>query len=954
MKKTKWIATLLALGMCVSVAAFAAGCNEPSAPPDDPGTDQPGGDETEKPAPESISVTNETTPAPGAFELTVSVLPEGADTAFTSALVGEHTFISLDGNEVAISTKTPDGYEFTVEVTSVKAPSVKSQATFTVDNRPSEGLFITTAQRTVNAMQNEGKLQLEYTVYPETDVTFSIEEATEGVSVSESGLIELDEFVDNGISFTVNAVAIAERENEEPLEFRTSVTMNVLNEVEREIATEADLLAVWKGYDDVQSVRNMKNFYKLTNNIRLNSSWKAIGFKTDTQFVKFEGSFNGNGYTISNFNMNAGWNSGFFYVIGEVGVVKNLTLESGKNAGEGLKGLFSGPFAGKIEGKVENCVADVRVESVANSAGVYQPIATFAGTLETTARVINCISYGQAIVDKTTDKNPDDTRWSGFVASVLGTFDVSVRSCFMLDGTAKYAIGHHTSAAVDPEGFFKTAEEMQTSATFAEYDEETGLGFDRAVWRIKEGAMPVLKNEKFIEPASISVTFGGEALEVETLEVKHGSYAVTATVAGSEGAEGAPQAFGIKLIPAEGVSEDAFTVKDGAVFANVKFANDGDKCTLVVYSLYSPEVNKTVELTFKKELSLIASLPESVTYTAETSTFDLAELGDIEIIGGTDAAQLTFELKNKLAGVTLSAEGLLTLTAESDNTAEIKIAVKVSEGGLDAQSEELTVTIINTEFKDIATAEQFLAIWDLDKKAESMLHMHNNYRLTADIHLSAIKPIGFGIDSKTADGGVDGGYGLFGTFDGNGYTLSWDGEPNVGWNSGLFTKVESTGVIKNLKMQGQMSGVIAGPIGVLDGRVENCLFNVRVRSQHASQGIGSAVGSVRGKGKIVNSIAIGVTRATDYTDCYSVSAFYGQINNLSDGKNIGENCFVLEGSVANEYGKWATESNVTSPVSIITETEMKTAAAFSGFDSAIWNFTEGELPALIQNCSTSK
>ena len=322
MKNSKLLAALLALTIGAGVAGFAVGCGKTELPPDDSRTEQPSddgstdGSTAEKPAPTSITVTNAATVKPGAFNITVSVFPEGADDTFTSSLVGSHTLVSLVDNEIAISEDIEDGYEFTVEVKSVKAPSVTTSFTFTADNRPAEGLYIKTLQRTVNAQQNGGTLQLTHSMYPavneedgDVSVAYSIEEANGadsylGVSVTPDGLISLDTYVDNRITFTVKASATVGGKT-----YNDSVVMTVQNEIEREISSEAELRAIWAGTDEA-SVRHLNNFYVLTDNIALTSAWKAIGDDTHS----FEGSFNGNGYTISNFNMNAGWNSGFISV----------------------------------------------------------------------------------------------------------------------------------------------------------------------------------------------------------------------------------------------------------------------------------------------------------------------------------------------------------------------------------------------------------------------------------------------------------------------------------------------------------------------------------------------------------------------------------------------------------------------------------------------------------------
>ncbi len=951
MKKARWITALLVAALSCSVAGVAVACGGDDEPPEHtthpdangdglcdiggeaitpsgegPGPEGPGGEE--KPAPTSISITNEANPHPGAFEITVEVQPAGADASFTAALIGEHTLVSLSDNEVAISEDIDDGYEFTVEVTSAVAPAVKAQKTFTVDNRPEEGVHITTLQRTVDAQQNEGKLQLRYTVWPEQDVTFSLEEACAGVTVSGEGLISLDPMVDNRITFTVRAASADGQ-------YSDTVTMEVKNEVEREIADETALRAIWTGNNE-QSVRNMRNFYKLTSDIALTSPWTlAIGYDSSNEaYEGFTGSFNGNGHTISNFNMNAGWNSGLFYRIGEGGIVKNLALTSGKGAGEGVKGMFSGPFAGYLLGTIENCIADVRVDSDRSNAGVTQPMGTFLGTLTPTGKIYNSISLGQAYVDKTGEANPDITRDSGFVASFTGSvFENCVKATYSLEGTSNFVLGHN-GAGTTVEGFFKTMAELRTAATYPEYDEETGIGFDRDIWRIVDGALPCLKNDNFAEPASVAVTFGGEEVTDESITVEHGRYAVLATVKDGEGSEAhVPQSVEIVLAASDGAEEGAFTLSGNEVVVDGTLAKLGDTCTVTVTSLYQPSATVTFTLEYDARLAVVVSgLPEFAEYTVSGGTLDLSEY--VTVLNGSDA-ELTFTLSEELAGVTLTEAGVLTLTAESDNTSVIKFTVAAELGDQSATSDECELPVKNLVPKAISSADQFNAIWTGDN-ALSRVHMHNNYVLTQDIDLGGeARVMGIAAD------GVDG-YGLFGTLDGAGYTLSWTNTVEVGWNSGFIPKVEEGGVIKNLNFKGTVKGAICGPIGLVCGTVENCFFDVTVIATNANQQYGSAVGILGGHGVIRNLISVGEVTGVEAGG----SAVYGKtFGTSSTAMGTATNCYALEGTVKNEAPTdkdSVTEENI----GTLTEEEMRTAATFDGWDTDVWYFGDGAYPTL--------
>lgn len=904
--------------------------------------------------PESISITNEdTTPAPGFFEITAQVMPEGADQRFTASLVGEHTLVQIVDNEVAIDAEIEDGYTFTVSVASVADPQITATKEFVVDNRPEDGLHITTPQRVVDAQVNDGKLQLKYTMVPEAEVTFSLETEVDGVSITSGGEISVDKYANNGIAFTVVAEATVEEE-----EFRTTVDMTVLNEIEREISTEEELRAIWTG-DNAESRARMQNHYILTDNIVLTSDWTSIandGTEGGTG-AQFNGNFNGNGYTISNFNMNAGWNNGFFYSIGEEGVVENLVLESGNGVNDGIHGMFCGPFAGYCFGTIQNSMANVRVTSDTNSAGAHISVGSFVGTIGATGLVINCVSIGQTVINRNpTGENSDYT--TGFAASMPGTLGQCLRSSYALEGTIENIVGHRSGIDTAAEGeldVIRTEEEMKTAASYPEYDAETEEGFDREIWRIVDGSFPSLYNDKFVEPAMIEVKVNGEEIIDGKFTVGHGDYEFTAEVTDADGsAVNVPQSFSIiSFATGTGVADGAFTYDGVTVSVNGSLAKDGDTVTIVLASDLNTNIQTTVTFTFEGALAVVVDEIPDLEYTADgANTFDVSDL--VTVLSGSGSETVTYEITQGTAGVTINEEtGVLTITAASNNTAVFKVQVTVTDGSETAKSAEISVNVVNTVPKEISTAEEFLAIWPIgrwdapDDTVKPL--MHNNYILTDNIDLgSSAKVIGFGWSED------DPGYGLFGTFDGNGYTISWSNNLAVSWNCGLFAKVEATGVIKNLKMQtygdGAIHGLVAGPIGFVYGTVENCFFDVKVTTEKQSTGavqpIGTAVAAVCGGGKLINVISIGQAML-EIDGTPIVSGVYGKTHDTDSANAVVTDSYALSGTVTKtEIDTVADKITAENTKIVLTDTEMRTASNFADWDTEIWYIADGAYPTL--------
>jgi uncharacterized repeat protein (TIGR02543 family) len=123
---------------------------------------------------------------------------------------------------------------------------------------------------------------------------------------------------------------------------------------------------------------SLNKHYKQVQNITLQSNWTPIG----TNAGQFTGSFDGNGFTISNLTINNSSNyQGMFGYIGTGGMVKNIGLINGSIKG----GNYTGGVAGYSSGTVQNCYVSGSVSGGAYTGGV-------AGT--NTGTVQNCYVTG--------------------------------------------------------------------------------------------------------------------------------------------------------------------------------------------------------------------------------------------------------------------------------------------------------------------------------------------------------------------------------------------------------------------------------------------------------------------------------------------------------------------------------------------------------------------------------
>lgn len=102
----------------------------------------------------------------------------------------------------------------------------------------------------------------------------------------------------------------------------------------------------------------------LANDINMSgTTWSGIGVNSRTGNI-FNGTFDGNGYVISNLS----GSQGLFNSVGASGVVKDLGLENVNITGSGSSG--TGGITGKLQGLVENCYVTGTISSGGHTGGI--------------------------------------------------------------------------------------------------------------------------------------------------------------------------------------------------------------------------------------------------------------------------------------------------------------------------------------------------------------------------------------------------------------------------------------------------------------------------------------------------------------------------------------------------------------------------------------------------------
>ncbi len=640
------------------------------------------------------------------------------------------------------------------------------------------------------------------TVPANSAVVYSLDKEVVGVSIDPStGVVTLSPSVNNRAKVIVVITAA-----ENPYAFE-KVEFTIINEIVREIATVEDLMAL-SGNIDV-----LYNNYKLVANIVLVEDFSPIGPGIGSNLVDdgYKGTFDGNGYTISNLNMvKTSWNAGFFRSIASEGVVKNLSLVGGET---GVVTIIGGSLAGFLWGTVENCFVNVNVTS--NHAT--QPSGGLIGTTCGDYLIKNTIYVGTARCS-----DPEAANGSGFIGSGAKT---GIQNSFALASGVDGVIGAAKVGDEDGESVLKTNEELRLVATYAEWDLEN-------TWYVVDGSFPMLR-------------YPGFEIPTEFVEITNEKTTLSYT--------------------------------------------DGDTSVQMTHNVYPKD--KTV----------------------------------------------TYSLKEEVAGVSITEEGLVTFESTVKNNTKFTVVASIGEGVTD----EVIFTIINKTPVEISTVEELIAISE---------DLYGHYILVNNIDLGNMDwtPIGHATGATIKDQA----YAFHGVLDGNGYTISGlNVQKGQAWNAGFIYIIGDDGVVKNLGLTGSVASSCGGAFtgNLRGGTLINCWANVSV-TRHAEssvQWVGTLVGAVE-NGKVINCYAIGQGTGN------ATSANGAGLIGSNESKSVIENCFVLDTSVDAIIGERRVLDSAEPVTSIAkTEAELKTAATFASWDTTVWNIVEGQMPTLINGCTVA-
>jgi len=290
---------------------------------------------------------------------------------------------------------------------------------------------------------------------------------------------------------------------------------------------------------------------------------------------------------------------------------------------------------------------------------------------------------------------------------------------------------------------------------------------------------------------------------------------------------------------------------------------------------------------------------------------------------------VTIELLEAVDGITMTSEGLVTLSADVLDGAEFTVVITSIEDP--TKSDQKTFVVNNpdgTAYVEITSLEELLSLANSTNPAD----MLRNYRLMNDIDLGTAwwnASIG-----KNSDAGFNG------VFDGNGYSLlNWAGG-DAQANFGIFSRIGQFGIVRNLDIQIRSQRMYVGATSaVLAHRNDGLIENVMIRGELMSTAATLAGFVYNNTGTIQNSISLVVLMPNE---SLTIRGILGGIAYLNTGTI--HNVYV-DGDVTSVESITGT-SNTTLDQYVVTTSFLQNELSSELFDALVWTFEVGQYPSL--------
>ena len=634
-------------------------------------------------------------------------------------------------------------------------------------------------------------------------------------------------------------------------------------------------------------------------------NYDAGNYPIPAEGAGFNGVFDGQGHTISNFTVYSNGAS-VFATVGTKGVIKNLGIIANSACR-----WANGVVANTVFGKLENVFVAIDNSNFTDFYGNNFGAVCYATGGD--AEFVNVVTYMGGFVQNGYSANTNSfVNWA-----YGGTF----KNCYAVYGanvktTAKDGV---TSYSMD---------EYQTST----YDY---TGYDSNIWDIQNG-LPVMKSALSAMQGKIT-TSAGEIVEYDdeisvTCSSKDNYYTLTA-------------------------SGGTFTDKGNGDYVLVAGESLAGGTVTVTLYLFGREVETlAVDIARKSQTQALDGVVTYKQYNWNGSAYVLNSEDLVFDMGVATVNEATFFVTNH-AGVTTGIDatvenGVITVSADtlaSIAGSEYTFNVMVSAGSYDIKYTKKFDLVT----KEISTKAQFTSIFLMSgtnagngSSVAKETYYDGLYRLTANITIDGKNKVPYytGTDTGAAD------FGFNGILDGQGFVAT---DTAVNSNPGsILGTLGRNGVVKNMAFLScdicwWTNGIVAGDVY---GTIDNVLVEMDdPSSKWASPNNFGALCSSSKVGAVISNCV------TKYLNYGSEDATYSKnaasFIRFEDGATLVNNYTVYGGSDGSEgkvtyaigrayNGKTYTAEEIVA----ITPSQVATTT-FSGLNESIWNVTAGQLPS---------
>ena len=576
------------------------------------------------------------------------------------------------------------------------------------------------------------------------------------------------------------------------------------------------------GYIEVRTIEDLYNIrddltanYILMNDIDLTEAtakggdwdfdgrgWNPIGSGDNYGNAAFEGTFDGNGHTISGMRIEvtslpSGTGTVYLGLFANVtGTVRNLTLTGGSVSYASKKSFYIGSLAGALNGKIENCHNEMSLSGKASDAAADNGyVGGIVGIGQEAAQLIRCSNTGSVksyCYGSDTTKIQDDKYYAGGIAGI-GNAAMVISECY------------NTGAIAATSYYY-----IQLSSYNRYYSYAYASGISH-IGKINDSyntgsVSATTQNDGYTYAYGI----GGTATRCYNTGAVSGStrYAV---------GTGSTNCYYLNGVGTSSTGSTALTQEQMKLQGMYRGFDFNTVWILVENGLYEyPQLKQIPQETRILKNTMLSSLPNKVSYN-KWEALDLT------------GAQITIEYENAETEVVDVTESMIS---GYDPLLIGKQVVTVT-----YQTKYMTfaftfeVTVNDYAYQEIRTIQDLYAVRD---------DLRGNYILMNDIDLSEATAEGGAWDfygngwNPIGSGDNYGNAAFEGTFDGNGHTISGmrievtslpSGTGTV--YLGLFANV--TGTVRNLTLTGgsvsyasKKSFYIGSLAGALNGKIENC------------------------------------------------------------------------------------------------------------------------------------